>query len=272
MINNLQSILTQDPAATSHPIFCVYSKQEVVVDPDYSYDKCFYVKQTSDDYPQISTEEYDELTAAYNKATDYRTFDFNSKGEQIDYPMPEDPCSDGDFDPDDWTLVYVRLVDKFEQAFFIRQNAEDFIERNRHNLCSPFVYVESGYRNPEWQQIREILISAAKKNENSFGELKFGLKYEDVDDGMFVVYSELPISNYANSLKRIWKIESGWKEQTLAVEWKGEYQESENIWDCWHKWIWDEKRYAPVDYDGKTPPVEFMNKVLPLTIKGEQDT
>lgn len=29
---------------------------------------------------------------------------------------------------------------------------------------------------------------------------------------------------------------------------------------------------APTNYDGKTPPVEFMNKVLPLTIKGTLDS
>jgi len=49
-------------------------------------------------------------------------------------------------------------------------------------------------------------------------------------------------------------------------------EESNNIWDCGYKWIWDEKNYAPINYDGKTPPVEFMNKALPLSIKGEQDT
>jgi hypothetical protein len=120
-------------------------------------------------------------------------------------------------------------------------------------------------------QAKEIL-DGPKKNENQFGELNFGLEYEDLVDGMFVVYSELPHSNYANSLKRIWKTESGWKEQTFAVEWKGEYQESDDVWwHCEHEWMLDVKNYAPVDYDGKTPPVEFMNKVLPLTIKGKYD-
>lgn len=162
MINNLQSILTQDPAATSHPIYLVYSKQEVVVDPVYSYDKCFYIKQTSDDYPQISVEEYEDLRADYNNATDCRKISIDHTGNQVDYELPEDPCSGGDFDPDDWTLVYVKLVDKFEQAFFIRKNAENFIERNKHNLSSPRIYVESAYRNPEWQQIRELLIDKAR--------------------------------------------------------------------------------------------------------------
>lgn len=143
-------------------MFCVCSKQEVVVDPDYSYDKCFYVKQTSDDYPQISVEEFEKLRSAYNEAYDYRRTVVDSRGNEIVYDPPEDPCSDGDFDPDDWTLVYVKLVDKFEQAFFIRQNAENFIESQSHQLNNPYIYVESAYRNPEWQQIRELLIDKAR--------------------------------------------------------------------------------------------------------------
>lgn len=143
-------------------MFCVCSKQEVVVDPDYSYDKCFYVKQTSDDYPQISVEEFEKLRSAYNEAYDYRRTVVDSRGNEIVYDPPEDPCSGGDFDPDDWTLVYVKLVDKFEQAFFIRQNAENFIESQSHQLNNPYIYVESAYRNPEWQQIRELLIDKAR--------------------------------------------------------------------------------------------------------------
>ncbi len=271
MINNLQNILSQNHLATEAPIYVVYSKQEICVDGDFEFDKIIYVKNGDDDYPELTYEEFEELEEEYNRATDYRSVEIDSTGNEVTHEMPKDPCSGEDFDPYDWEKRYIKYTDKFEQAFFIRQNAEDFIDRNSHNLSSPYIYVESAYRNPEWQAIRKYLIEAAKKNENKFGELKFGLKYEDVTDGMFVVYSELPLSNYANSLKRVWKTESGWKEQTLAVELKSEYQESDNLWDCGHKWIWNEKNYAPVNYDGKTPPVEFMNKILPLTIKGTQD-
>jgi hypothetical protein len=102
-------------------------------------------------------------------------------------------------------------------------------------------------------------------------EIKFGLEYNDIVDGMWVVYSELPHSNYANSLNRIWKTAKGWKEHTLVVHWENEYQNYSDWRDCDLLHIWDSKNYAPVDYDEKTPPVEFMNKILPLTVKGEQD-
>lgn len=272
MINNLQSILTQSNLCTADPVFVVYSKQEICVDGDFDYDKIIYVK-SGDDYPELTYSEYEELEEQYNRATDYRSINVDSNGEQITYEIPKDPCSGDDFDPDEWEKRYIKFVDKFEQAFFVRKNAEDFIERQSHHLSQPYIFVESAWRNPEWQQIREFLISEAKKKENTFGELKFGLKYEDIVDGMFVVYSELPLSNYANSLKQIWKTEKGWRETTFALEWEGKYSQDEKYyWSCDFRHVWDEKCYAPVEYDGAIQPVDFMNKVLPLTIKGPQDT
>lgn len=271
MINNLQSILSQSSLGTEAPIYCVYSKREICVDGDFEFDKIIYVKNGDDDYPELTYEEFEELEEQYNSATDYRSIEVDSSGEQIFPEMPKDPCSGEDFDPDDWEKRYIKYTDKFEQAFFIRQNAQDFIDRNSHNLGrNAHIYVESAYRNPEWQAIREMLIEAAKKNENKFGELKFGLEYEDIVDGMWVVYTELPLSNYANSLKQINKIENGWREKTISVEWGGKYVVSINE-HSFTRSIWDEKCYALVDYNGKDDPVEFMSKILPLTIKGTQD-
>ena len=161
-INNLQNILTQSNSMTAEPMFIVYSKREVVADSSYSYDKCFYIKTKGDDYPRISVEEYEDLMSDYNNATDCRRISADLEGIQVDYELPEDPCSGGEFNPEDWELVYVKLVDKFEQAFFIRQNAENYIRNNSHNLRDgAFIYVESAYRNLEWQQIRELLLSLA---------------------------------------------------------------------------------------------------------------
>lgn len=164
MINNLQSILTQNNLATESPIFCVYSKQDVFVGSDSDdYDECFYVETRSGEYCKLSLEEYEKLESAYNEATDYHFIRLNSKGEQETPQMPEDPCSGEDFDPGDWEIRYIKKIDKFEQAFFIRKNAENFIERNRHHVGDDaFIYVESAYRNPEWQQIRELLINKAR--------------------------------------------------------------------------------------------------------------
>lgn len=257
-INNLQSILTQDHLCTEAPIYCVYSKEEICVDSDFDYDKIIYVNGES----ELGYLEFENLEAAWEEATSFDTKDESS--------MPKNPCSGEDFDPDDWEKRYIKFIDKFENAFFIRQNAENYIANNSHRFQDAYIYVESAYRNSEWQAIRELLIAAAEKEKN---QLKFGLKYEDIVDGMFVIYSELPISNCANSLKRIWKTDRGWKEQTLASEWEGKYQETIDYqwWACDFIHIWDEKCYAPVEYDKNILPVDFMNKVLPLTIKGEQD-
>lgn len=158
-INNLQSILTQSSLMTSDPVFVVYSKQEICVDGDFDYDKMIYIKNGDDSYTELSPEEYDEVESAYNAATDYRSTSIDGEGEEINYPMPKCPVDEeSDFDPDDWEPRYIKLVDRFEQAFFIRENAENFLANQRHNLSGGFIYVESAYRNPEWQQIRKLLI------------------------------------------------------------------------------------------------------------------
>ena len=269
MINNIQSILTQDHFCTSDPLYVVYSKKPIVVNEAYDYDKVVYMRE---DY-ELDAEEFDKLEDQYNLAFEeqYGRISYSSETETT-HKFPDDPFDTGEkFDPSDWDRLCVKKIDCFEQAFFIRENAQSFIESQSHHLSSPYIFVESAWRNPEWQQIRELLIAAAKKEENVFGQLKFGLKYEDIVDGMWVVYSELPFSNYANSLKQVWKTEKGWRERTFAVHWEDKYDSEDSVWSCDFQHIWDEKCYAPVNYDDKISPVDFMNQVLPLSIKGEQN-
>jgi len=159
MIKNLQSILTQSNLGTEAPIFVVYSKQEVCVDSDFDYNKVIYVNGED----ELGYSEFEELEEKYCEATDYRSISIDSNGEQVIPEMPEDPCSGEDFDPDDWEKRYVKFVDKFEKAFFIRQNAEDYIESMSHRLNDPYIFVESAYRNYEWQAIRKFLIDTAQK-------------------------------------------------------------------------------------------------------------
>jgi len=164
MINNLQSIFTQNHLSTEAPIFTVYSKQEICVDGNCDYDKSIYIKNDDDNYTELSPEEFHELESAYNAATDYRNISIDGEGREISYPMPKCPVDDeSNFDPSDWDVRYIKLVDRFEQAFFIRENAERFLANQRHNLGEKsYIYVESAYRNSEWRQIRELLLSLAK--------------------------------------------------------------------------------------------------------------
>ena len=50
-------------------------------------------------------------------------------------------------------------VDTTVQAFFSEAAARAFMKRQAHNYSGLFLYVESGYTNPEWQTIRNWLLS-----------------------------------------------------------------------------------------------------------------
>lgn len=47
---------------------------------------------------------------------------------------------------------------EFVQPFFSQKAADAYIESNLHNLIEPRVYVDSAYRNNEWQAVREVLL------------------------------------------------------------------------------------------------------------------
>jgi hypothetical protein len=53
--------------------------------------------------------------------------------------------------------VYYSEKWRMVQPFFTMKAAEEYIRENKHNMKEPRVYVASGYRNKEWQAIREFL-------------------------------------------------------------------------------------------------------------------
>ena len=57
-------------------------------------------------------------------------------------------------------LVETGYMDVWEwvQPFFSQRAAEDYIDKNRHNLTDPCVYVASGHRNDEWIGVRQALV------------------------------------------------------------------------------------------------------------------
>lgn len=160
MINNLQSILTQSSLSTESPVYVVYSKRPIVVNEEYDYDEVVYARG---EY-ELDSKEFEKLENQYNLAQEElynRTTDYSN--DPLTNKFPEDPFDEGEpFDPSDWDRCCIKMVDYFEQAFFIRENAQRFLDGQRHNLLAPYIYVESAYRNPEWQQIRELLIDKAQ--------------------------------------------------------------------------------------------------------------
>lgn len=52
---------------------------------------------------------------------------------------------------------------RFVTACFTEKGCQSFIECNGHNLRQPRIYAASGYRNAEWQLLRQTLMAKAVK-------------------------------------------------------------------------------------------------------------
>ena len=118
-------MLTQDPRATSHPIYLVRQRRRIYgLDSDYT-DQFVYV------YRDDGTEYGAELKA-------------------------ED-------DPAHFRRVGIRDIWIGVQPFFTNSEAERFIASNYHNLTEPHVYVESGYRNREWIAARAHFMALGER-------------------------------------------------------------------------------------------------------------
>jgi hypothetical protein len=61
----------------------------------------------------------------------------------------------------DSKISYVRYIRrwKFVQPFLTEAAANAYIKQNSHHLTNPRVYVESGYRNYEWEGIRKYFMA-----------------------------------------------------------------------------------------------------------------
>lgn len=125
---------TQDNRATATPVFLVQRKErEFGVDPGYT-DTFVWVDSDS-------SEEVDSETAAILEAT-------LGEGEDID---------------DCYQRVGYRERWEYVTTCFTEQAANQFIEANRHNLGEARVYVDSGWRNPEWTLVRDALLALAEE-------------------------------------------------------------------------------------------------------------
>ena len=62
----------------------------------------------------------------------------------------------------EWSVAGYKDVYEFVTVFFSEQGAYDYIAANSHNLNSPRVFVYSGNRNREWQEVRSYLLEAIK--------------------------------------------------------------------------------------------------------------
>lgn len=123
-----ETLRTQNNCATSFPIFTVQQRRRIYGMDDVYVDDIVWLH--SDESVEVDTDKAKELEAIY----------------QDGYQQPEGYRRVAYVDT--WTFVTACLT---------RAGAERYIERQRHNLTDPRVYVESGYRNQEWIDLLAVL-------------------------------------------------------------------------------------------------------------------
>lgn len=123
---------TQDNASTAEPIFIVQQRHRLYgIDPDLVDDGEVVWLDCCNDYCEVEGDEAKALEEAYSE-----TFEVPGEYQRTGYQ-------------DDWEFV---------QPFFTRVGAEAYIVANGHNLTDPRIYVDSAYRNREWQAVRAMLL------------------------------------------------------------------------------------------------------------------
>lgn len=125
-------LLSQDDRCTALPIFIVQQRREICgIEPDYA-ERIAWIDHEGD----------------YAKATDHQA-------RRLEL------LHDGGRDTHPWHRHGV--VDRWEfvTACFTEQGCKDYIAVNGHNLKEPRIFAETGWRNDEWQTIRDHLKAAA---------------------------------------------------------------------------------------------------------------
>lgn len=128
-----ERIRTEDNRATGWPIYVVQRKRRVYgFDPDFGDEESTVWLHC--DGPEATAEERKPLDEAFELYNDV---------------------------PSEWTRTSYQDTWEFVQPFFTEAGANEYIRLNKHNLGEARVFVESAYRNPEWQAVREYLRSLA---------------------------------------------------------------------------------------------------------------
>lgn len=124
----IQNLKTQDNRCTSLPVFCVQRKRR-----DFGY-----TDGSSDNYIWMIDGE---------EASEEESLDFDEIDKDYYAELPKDV----------WKQYYIDRWE-FVQACFTEKGAENYIQANGHNLGESRIYVDSGWRNKEWEEVRSFLL------------------------------------------------------------------------------------------------------------------
>lgn len=100
----------------------------------------------------------------------YKWTDVNNEYMEAEGQMKKtlDKMEDDGAVPENWRKCYYRERWEYVQCFFTQEAADNFLKRQAHNMNEARVYVDSGYRNPQWKMLREFFKSLAIGEEIPF--------------------------------------------------------------------------------------------------------
>jgi len=135
------SILTQDNLGTANPAYCVKERtRHFGIDDNYQYD------------------DYEWFCGGQQEGFDCDDDMYDALNTIAEYTGEDEVNMNGDT----YQKCYYRDEERTVTACFTREQAQRYIDENRHNLKNPFIYVESFNRNPEMIAMRELLICLAE--------------------------------------------------------------------------------------------------------------
>jgi len=127
----LANIETQDSRATAEPIYVVQQRKRIYgIDPMRTEYTTWIDELNGGE--ELTEEEAAELEAQYLETLD---------------------------EPESYSRIGYVVQWEFVQPFFTEEAAQQYINANKHNLTDPRIYVNSAYRNKEWQLARALFIS-----------------------------------------------------------------------------------------------------------------
>ena len=132
-----ENLRTQDNRITSHPVFVVFQKEEMVVSEEFHHDRIAWVWECGDGEVEDRTAR--RLEALHQGCRDTRGY----------------------------SRYAMKSIKRFVTACFTEDGCKDYLRQNGHNLNEPFIYVDSAYRNDEWQVIRNWLMTVGGTVEGS---------------------------------------------------------------------------------------------------------
>jgi hypothetical protein len=95
------------------------------------------------------------------------------------------------------------------------------------------------------------------------------MKLEEIKVGDFIVYTELPYSNYANSLNMVVSVDGVLYPKPICIEWKGEYINFTDMKNAVpiEKYFDKKNWFHAIGYSQDMDAIEYMNNYWKLETK-----